>query len=211
VETFELTIRIPKPSRRWLQYRLRTLLLFTLLAAAAIGWWVSPRSGKWSWSELHSAVLLSRLKYNNYEKATFSFEFGIRDDPDGLTRNDWDLEFGNGGDFFHVTMVTDDRSRLIDLGEHSWKSFRLASLPELPPYPEPSDDPHLPAKAGHIYMVHTKDRESDLYALFRVEALVPGDHCTITWRLISPDRGAAAASGSSRANTTDRSDALRQP
>ena len=47
------------------------------------------------------AVLWSRQRYKDYEKATFNFVFGIRDDP-GLaqTRNDWCLQYGNGGDTF---------------------------------------------------------------------------------------------------------------
>jgi len=39
-----------------------------------------------------------------------------------------------------------------------------------------------------MYVVHTKDRETDMYALFRVEALEPGKSVTISWKRIqSPE------------------------
>jgi hypothetical protein len=41
---------------------------------------------------------------------------------------------------------------------------------------------------GHMYLVHIKNRESNLYAMFRVEALEPSDHCTISWKIVpSPE------------------------
>ena len=43
-----------------------------------------------------------------------------------MTRDDWDLQFGKGGDSFSVTMVTDDRSRIVDLGVGTWADFELA-------------------------------------------------------------------------------------
>jgi hypothetical protein len=39
-----------------------------------------------------------------------------------------------------------------------------------------------------MYVVHTKDSNTDLYALFRVEALDPGKSVTITWKSVrSPE------------------------
>src|SRR5207249_5761651 len=60
------------------------------------------------------AELLARSKYDDYEKATFSFGLGLRDDPTGITGNDWDVEF-TGTDFDAVTCVN-DASRIVDLG-----------------------------------------------------------------------------------------------
>lgn len=177
MEYFEFKIHLPKLRRRWL------VGLAALLIGAAV---FAMLRADWFRSAAHGIVLLSRTKHNDYERATFSFEHGLRDDPDGVTLNDWDLQFGNGGDFFTVTMVNDDCSRIIDLGELAWSAIDLAKLPELPAHPEPAREPPVPAEIGHVYMVHTKDRDTDLQALFRVESLVPGDRCTITWRLISP-------------------------
>jgi hypothetical protein len=135
----------------------------------------SPKPGR--------ITLLARAKYKDYEKATFSFEHGVRDDPKlELTLNDWDLEYGNGGDALGVTMVTDDRSRIKDLGAMRWSDIR--KIPELPAHPVPTREPVVPAVVGHMYLVHTRDSNSDFYALFRVEELVHGDSCTITWKIV---------------------------
>jgi hypothetical protein len=39
-----------------------------------------------------------------------------------------------------------------------------------------------------LYLVHSKDEDRDLYVMFRVEAMKPGDECTITWKQVhSPE------------------------
>ena len=35
-----------------------------------------------------------------------------------------------------------------------------------------------------VYVVHAKGSRTDLYALFRVEKLVPSDEVTISWKLV---------------------------
>ncbi|MFL6332221.1 MAG: hypothetical protein ACJ754_02655 [Pyrinomonadaceae bacterium] len=71
------------------------------------------------------------------------------------------------------------------------------SLPRKPTPPQPPPAPSRPpsppttpifAKAvvGHIYVVHVVEEDADYYALFRVESLERGDHCTISWKLIPP-------------------------
>lgn len=124
---------------------------------------------------------------DNYAEAAFSFEHGVNGKESlRVTLNDWDVLFGNsvGGDTFDVTMVTDDCSRIKDLGEFSWyDSFKL---PVLPAHREPTREPSVRAQVGHMYAVHTKDRETDLYALFRVEALEPGKSVTISWKRVPP-------------------------
>ena len=135
-----------------------------------------------------STTLLSRSTHGDYEKATFSFEHGVRDDADlSLTRNDWDIQFGNGGDRFTVTMVADDRSRITDLGSMPWPAMALRRLPDLPAHPAPAREPPVAVIPGHVYLVHIVDRNTDLYALLRVESLVPGDRVDVSWRLTSPD------------------------
>jgi hypothetical protein len=42
------------------------------------------------------------------------------------------------------------------------------------------------AVVGHVYVIHVVDDGADYYALFRVESLERGDHCTISWKLIPP-------------------------
>lgn len=37
---------------------------------------------------------------------------------------------------------------------------------------------------GHLYVVHIVKAQSDFYVLLRVDGLIPGDNCTISWRRI---------------------------
>ena len=128
------------------------------------------------------AELYSRRTYKDYEKCTFSFAHGVRDDPDrAITRNNWDLQYGNGGDVFHVTMVTDDRSKLIDLGELTWMELSKVGFAVPRPYAVPTRDGGRQVKVGHIYLVRSVDSDSDHTALFRVENLIPGDRVQFTW------------------------------
>ncbi len=159
-----------------------------LIAAYVVTFGLLRVSGKTP-DEPQTVILFSRQKYGDYAKACFSFEYGINgEEAVKITRNDWDVQFGNGGDFFHVSMVTDDRSRIADLGELNWSD--AIEVPVLPAHPDPKiDEPRVKAVVGHMYVVHTKDRDSDLYALFRVESLEPGDRVTISWKVIpSPEQ-----------------------
>ena len=81
-----------------------------------------------------------------------------------------------------MSMVVDDCSRIKDLGEHSW--FEKLDLPDLPAYKMPTREPSVKAVLNHLYLVHTKDRDEDHYALFRVEELETGKSVTISWKLL---------------------------
>lgn len=121
--------------------------------------------------------------HDNYVDAAFSFEFGMNGEKAlPLTRNDWDILFGNrpDRDTFRVTMVVDDCSRIQDLGALNWSD--AFQVPVIKAYLVPTTEPDVEAVVGHMYVVHTKDTETDLYALFRVEALEPGKSVTISWK-----------------------------
>jgi hypothetical protein len=139
--------------------------------------------------EPRTATLLARKKVDrvdNYTQAAFSFKHGVNGDTAlKVTRNNWDLLFGNSPvpDAFDVTMVTDDCSRIKDLGELNWSD--AFDVPALPAHPEPTREPSVKAIFGHMYVVHTKDRDNDHYALFRVEAHEPGKSVTISWKLVA--------------------------
>jgi hypothetical protein len=126
---------------------------------------------------------------DNYAYATYSFRFGGNGpEIQQLCRNNWDILFGNSpsADAFEVTMVTDDRSRIKDLGIYNWgEKF---DVPTLAAYEEPEREPSVKAIEGHMYMVHTRDRDTNLYALFRVEMLLPGEMVEISWKVISPPK-----------------------
>lgn len=139
--------------------------------------------------EPQTVTLLARKKVgdvDNYTQAAFSFKHGVNGDAAlKVTRNNWDLLFGNSplADAFDVTMVTDDCSRIKDLGVLNWSD--AFDVPVLQAYPQPTREPSVKAIVGHIYVVHTKDRDEDHYALFRVESLVPDKSVTISWKLVA--------------------------
>ncbi|MBV9926632.1 MAG: hypothetical protein JOZ96_16555 [Acidobacteria bacterium] len=70
-----------------------------------------------------------------------------------------------------------------------WNSARRPSTPPAPTRPRqdgvPKIDPiFAKAVAGHIYVVHVVDEGEDFYVLFRVESLVRGESCEITWKRV---------------------------
>jgi hypothetical protein len=45
------------------------------------------------------------------------------------------------------------------------------------------------AVVGHLYVMHVKDNDSDIYVMFRVESIERGDNCTISWHIVtSPEQ-----------------------
>lgn len=140
--------------------------------------------------EIKTGKLVKRKSENgvdNYIYAAYSFKFGGNGpEVEKLCRNNWDVLFGNGGmnDALDVTMVVDDRSRIKDLGKYAWTdNFHI---PRMSAYEEPEREPSVPAMLGHIYLVHTRDTDSDYYALFRVDRLVSEESIEISWKLIDP-------------------------
>jgi hypothetical protein len=143
-------------------------------------------------SEPRRVTLAARRVTNgddNFPDATYSFEFDMNGEAAvPFTLNDWDLLFGNSPDVdsFRVDLAGGDRSRILDMGALNWSdSFQV---PVLPAHPVPTNEPDIAAVVGHMYVVHTKDSNTDLYALFRVEALDPLKSVTITWKSVpSPE------------------------
>lgn len=134
-------------------------------------------------------VTLPSRGADNFADACFSFEFGMNgEDAVRVTLNDWDIEFGNNPnkDTFNVTLAGDDRSRIEDMGPLNWTD--AFQVPVVTPHPVPTNGPQIDVFVGHMYVVHTKDSDTDLYALVRVEALDPGKSVTITWKSVrSPE------------------------
>jgi hypothetical protein len=133
-----------------------------------------------AFAEPGQVTLYSRRKYDDYMKATFSFKYGIRDDPGlKITHNQWDLLYDNGDGGFTVGLTQDDRSRVVDLGEMTWVG--LKKVPIVTALPEGARAGSVPAVQDHMYVVHTRTNSTDLYSVFRVEWLEPGDQCVISW------------------------------
>ncbi len=160
-----------------------------LLAIALLVAGVIPTGAQSPSDQTRAGILQKRTIINgvdNYPYATYSFKFG-GNGPEIQKRchNNWEIIFGNSPepDSFDVTIVTDDRSRMRDLGKHTWTE--QFTVPTLSAYEEPEREPSVKAFEGHIYLVHAKDTDTDLFALFRVEKLVPAERVEITWKVIS--------------------------
>ena len=165
--------------------RKQTLLLLVIVLLVSS---VLPSCAQTPSDQPRTGTLLKRTTKNgidNYPYAAYSFKYGGNGpEIQTLCRNNWELLFGNSPepDSFTVTMVVDDRSRIRDLGTHAWaENF---PVPPLSAYEEPEQEPRVKAVEGHIYLVHSRDTDTDLYALFRVEKLVPGERVEITWKII---------------------------
>jgi len=165
--------------------------LFILLAALLVGLVnLIPATAQTTNDEIKTGKLVKRKLENgvdNYIYATYSFKFGGNGpEVQRLCRNNWDLLFGNSviTDGFDVTMVGDDRSRIKDLGKYNWTD--KFNVNKLSAYEEPETEPSVRAEVGHIYLVHTRDTDSNYYALFRVDRLVSDESVEISWKLIDP-------------------------
>ncbi len=123
---------------------------------------------------LAAATLCDRGYYLDYERATFSFLHGTRDDPaPQIVRNDWDIYFTSGR--FRVDIVTDDQSVIADLGELSPRDFgRLSQFPT-----EFAGDCAI--AEGHAYYIGTRDTDSDLATVIFVRSHEPGRTCEFDW------------------------------
>lgn len=129
----------------------------------------------------------------DYHRATASFEYATRLDAK-RTLNDWDLCLQGSGEkrrpySLVVRTVTDDRSDFWDLGavkleKVTKKSVKKRGL-KSPVYDGTAAGAGLPPVVGHVYVVHTKDSDSDFWARFRVKAVVPRTSVTIEWELLS--------------------------
>lgn len=166
------------------------VLMLALVASA----FTFEVAGQKTADSVKTAVLQARHKddaagTDNYEYSAFNFLVG-QNGPEAkkLTRNNWDVYFypagytGKTADYFDVSMVTDDRSRILDLGEMQWNG--VVNLPQLSAYEKPTREEAVEAKLGHIYYVHSADRDSDHYALFRVEELKSGESASLSWKLV---------------------------
>ena len=191
------------------------LTMYALSAVLSVGVSAFPAAAQTDWrnEEPNTVTLYSRTKHKQadggYGKSAFSFKQGLRSDADiRATRNNFDVLYGNfdiGGDtdWFQVTMVTDDRSRIKDLGELDWASIFDVPILEAAAEPhkgialdfktknfaESSDEQLARVSLGHIYVVHSRDSISDFYTLFRVDKLVPNDKVSISWKAVPSPEG----------------------
>lgn len=128
---------------------------------------------------LAQAELWDRARFDDYERATFSFQHGRRDDPElEVTRNDWDLLFTNGA--FDVNTVVDDHSVIAALGAVDPR--RLAESLPAPLVWSDARDSRAPifARTTHAYLVLSRDSDTDLATVFQVVEF-DGDRVVLDW------------------------------
>src|SRR6185295_11596491 len=114
----------------------------------------SRSNENWRDVEPQTVTLFSRARYKDedggYGKSTFSFKHGVRSDVGrDITRNNYELSYGSiswdgDSDWFNVTMVTDDCSRIKDLGELDWPV--VFDVPFLPASIQPQRGIRMPKK-----------------------------------------------------------------
>lgn len=163
--------------------------------------------------EPQQVTLYSRITYkeHDYGKSAFNFEHGLRSDDESWARVAHgyaqlmygSISFSADTDWFSVSMGGDDPTRIKDLGELQWSGVYSTPILYANPrqstgitFPRPSesfeassDERVTKVVAGHMYLVHVKNREADLYVMFRVDALEPNDHCTLSWKVVpSPEK-----------------------
>ena len=125
-------------------------------------------------------VLYARSMYSDYTSATYSFEFATRDDIDCNVRNDWDIQYGNSGDLCNrneidVNMTGGDNSTIVDLGT----KIDFCSLQNIPLDVNYTD--HVFAAINHVYIIHTKDRDSDFYTKLIITNMKSNDWIKFNW------------------------------
>ena len=181
--------------------RTMSLSVFLVIALCSVSALGSPMEQR--------VTLYSPIRYgHDWSRAYFNFEQGVRGNADKqLTGDVWDVLYGNfkinnNADWFSLAR-RNHRSRIRDLGALNWQD--ISQIPILPARPEPlrtitvdasanattnsPDGNFVRAIVGHVYLAHIKDDNSDFYAMFRVEEMVPGDNVTISWRLVpSPEQ-----------------------
>jgi hypothetical protein len=163
--------------------------------------------------EPQRVTLFSRITYKNqdYGRSAFNFQHGLRSDHENwmpVARNNAHLMYGSisfdpATDWFSISGGGDDPSRIKDLGGLQWSEVYFTPILYANPrqstgirfpglhesFEESSDGQVTKVVAGHMYLVRIKNRDADLYAMFRVEALEPNDHCTLSWRVVpSPEQ-----------------------
>ena len=156
-----------------------------------------------------TVTLFSRVNYQDpesegYDKSAFSFKHQLRSDVGKkITRNHYELLYGyinmNGdSDWFSLSMLEGERSRIKDLGPLNWND--IVNLPLLSLEAGREEGIRFPSKTetleesskgrvtqvvlGHVYLVRSKDSKSDFHVLIRVEDLLPSDRVTISWRVV---------------------------
>lgn len=126
-----------------------------------------------------AASTVSMIRYFDYIVSTYSFVHDTRDDV-GSTCNDWEVEFrGSERPVVNVFMVTDDRSKVFDLGNLD----PSASISELVAAAGAGFE-QMPISAETTYLIRTLDTETDRLDLVRILAIRDSRFVIFGWKPI---------------------------
>ena len=158
-----------------------------------------------------TVILFSHAQQKDYEKSIFNFEYGVRGDTDSPTRGKrFDIRYGgiseNGDDhWLDIVHRRGAQSMIRDLGEMNWSEVYYVPVLFASPTPHTGEVTHsyngggtvkispeeviVKAVAGHMYLMHVKDHQTDYYVMFRIEAIDPKGECSLSWKHVpSPER-----------------------
>lgn len=183
----------------------RFLLALALLAAAARS--VPAQLGD---AGAQTVTLLSQVRHQDHYKAI------VRIPPPAGGKaarrvgaiSEHTLRFGGmnlegEADWLEVPYAHGSRSQIKDLGALEWSEVYDVPILHASAAAHPGpielnystgslkispENVLVKAVAGHLYLVHFKDEDSDFYLMFRVESLKPKDECKLSWKYVpSPE------------------------
>lgn len=113
----------------------------------------------------------------------------------------YDIRYGGltldgSNDWLEIVNLRGQQSVIKDLGVMAWDE--VTHVPAVPASPEPytgvvryrrgglaaPEGVAVRALAGHMYVLHVKDRGTDYYVMFRVDAIDPAGECRLSWKRV---------------------------
>lgn len=146
---------------------------------------------------LPAAALLDRDYYDDDERASFSFERGLRGDSGlalAVTHGDWDVLLGS--DLLVAHLAVNDQSLIADLGARRLEELEGITLEGI------ELEERVAVRDGHAYFLWSCDDDTDLACLLIVRAHQPHRSCELDWY---------ATDGTGRAQGSLREDGTGEP
>jgi hypothetical protein len=168
--------------------RLLVLCLLVLCVAVCAMWLRSSRLPR----EVHPLTLNMRQDNGPYGGAAYSFRQKSSDAA--VHKNSADLVF-NGCGHLHVSPVSNNESRICDLGK-----LALADAPDAPPDGARWYSESIRPAPGHVYLLDIRDTGQTMTVKFSADA-VTSSAVNLTWTVVAPLDGPATAANRAYAGT----------
>ena len=167
MEFIEIKLRIPKPTRGWLRFSLRTLLIVLTVAAIWLAFYVEP--GR---QLEHSVTLVQRSDNSDYGKAAYSFLDMSHDVQ--LHRNSVDLIHDRCG-LLHIRSPG-RQNRIADIGDRD--PVNVTAIPK-----NGWKYACVKPRKGHVYILEVNDGRTQLFVKFRVRQ-VSNSEVELEWAFL---------------------------